>query len=84
MTNSLVGDHQVAVVDVDEGVLEGSDMFGTNLYGFLVTIDQLACRGTRLRLSTSMGDMTVEKVWIVDFLSFLTSLLYNKPCLKIS
>ena len=45
MTNSLVGDHQVAVVDVDEGVLEGSDMFGTNLYGFLVTIDQLACRG---------------------------------------
>ena len=24
--NSLVGDHQVAVVDVDEGVLEGSDM----------------------------------------------------------
>ena len=57
--NSLVGDHQVAVVDVDEGVLEGSDMFGTNLYGFLVTIDQLACRGTRLRLSTSMGDMKV-------------------------
>ena len=29
MTNSLVGDHQVAVVDVDEGVLEGSDMSGT-------------------------------------------------------
>ena len=29
MTNSLVGDHQVAVVDVDEGVLEGSDMAGT-------------------------------------------------------
>ena len=24
MTNSLVGDHQVAVVNVDEGVLEGS------------------------------------------------------------
>ena len=44
MTNSLVGDHQVAVVDVDEvavvdvdeGVLEGSDMSGTNLNGFLV------------------------------------------------
>ena len=29
MTNSLVGDHQVAVVNVDEGVLEGSDMPGT-------------------------------------------------------
>ena len=38
MTNSLVGDHQVAVVDVDEGVLEGSDMSGTNLNGFLVKI----------------------------------------------
>ena len=45
MTNLLVGDHQVAVVyidevvvvDVDEGVLEGSDMSGTNLNGFLVT-----------------------------------------------
>ena len=61
MTNSLVGDHQVAVstsmrvfykgptclglilmdhhvavVDVDEGVLEGSDMSGTHLNGFLV------------------------------------------------
>ena len=29
MANSLVGDHQVAVVNVDEGVLEGSDMSGT-------------------------------------------------------
>ena len=29
MTNSLVGDHQVAVVNVNEGVLEGSDMSGT-------------------------------------------------------
>ena len=28
ITNWLVGDHQVAVVDVDEGVLEGSDMSG--------------------------------------------------------
>ena len=36
MTNSLVGDHQVAVVNVDEGVLEGSDMPGTRLNGFLV------------------------------------------------
>ena len=32
---SLVGDHQVAVVDVDEGVLEGSDMCGSRLNGFL-------------------------------------------------
>ena len=39
MTNLLVGDHQVAVVhvdevavvDVNEGVLEGSDMSGTHL-----------------------------------------------------
>ena len=29
-------DHQVAVVDVDEGVLEGSDMSGIHLNGFLV------------------------------------------------
>ena len=36
MTNSLVGDHQVVVVDVDEGVLEGSDMSKSRLNGFLV------------------------------------------------
>ena len=36
MTNSLVEDHQVAVVDVNEGVLEGSNMSGTHLSGFLV------------------------------------------------
>ena len=36
MTNLLVGDHQDAVVDVDEGVLEGSDMSGTHPNGFLV------------------------------------------------
>ena len=36
MTNSLVGYHQVAVDDVDEGVLEGSNMSGTHLNGFLV------------------------------------------------
>ena len=43
MMNLLVGDHQVAVVDVDEvvvddvdeGVLEVSDMSGTRLNGFL-------------------------------------------------
>ena len=34
MTNSLVG-YQVAVVDVDEGVLEGSQMSGIHLNGFL-------------------------------------------------
>ena len=36
MKNSLVGDHQVVVVDVYEVVLEGSDMIGTHLNGFLV------------------------------------------------
>ena len=36
MTNSLVGNHQVAVVDVDEEILEGSDMSRTHLNGFLV------------------------------------------------
>ena len=36
MTRSLVGDDQVAAVDVDEGVLERSDMSGTYLNGFLV------------------------------------------------
>ena len=35
MTNLLVGDHQVAVVDVDEGALEVSDISGTRLNGFL-------------------------------------------------
>ena len=34
MTNSLVGDHQVVVFDVDEGVLEGSGMSGTQLNGY--------------------------------------------------
>ena len=36
MMNSLVGDHQVAVVDVSEGVLVESDMSGTHLNGFLM------------------------------------------------
>ena len=37
MTNLLVGDHQVVVVDIDdEGVLEGSDMSWTHLNSFLV------------------------------------------------
>ena len=36
MTNSLVGDHQIVVVAVYEVVLEGSDMIGTHLNGFLV------------------------------------------------
>ena len=35
MTNLLVGDHQVVVVDVDEGVLEGSDMSGIHPNGSL-------------------------------------------------
>ena len=38
MTNLLVGDHQVVVVDVDEGVLEGSDMSGTHLNGLFVCL----------------------------------------------
>ena len=36
MTNPLVWDHQVTVVNVDEGVLEGSNMSWTDLNGFLV------------------------------------------------
>ena len=36
MIKSLVGDNQVVVVDVDEGVLEESDMSVTHLYGILV------------------------------------------------
>ena len=36
MTNSLLGNDQVVVVDVDEGVPEGSDMSGTHLNEFLV------------------------------------------------
>ena len=35
MTNSLIGDHQVGVVDVDEGV-EVSGISGTHLNGFPV------------------------------------------------
>ena len=37
MMNALVGDHQVAVVDIDEGVIEGSNISGTLLNGSLVT-----------------------------------------------
>ena len=36
MTNSLVGDHQVVIVEAGECVLEGSDMSGTHLQEFLV------------------------------------------------
>ena len=36
MIKSLVGDNQVVVVDVDEGVLEESDMSWNHLNGFLV------------------------------------------------
>ena len=36
MTNLLVADHQDAVVDANEAVLEGSDMSWTHLNGFLV------------------------------------------------
>ena len=36
MMNLLVGDHQVAVVDFDEGVLEESNMSGAHLNRFLV------------------------------------------------
>ena len=36
MTNSLVEDNRVTLVDVDEGVLVESDMSGTHLDGFLV------------------------------------------------
>ena len=43
MTNSLVGDHQVVVVDVDKSVIEGSDMFGTHLNEFLVKIRYKTC-----------------------------------------
>ena len=35
MTSPLAVDHQVVVVDVDEGVLERSDMSWTHLDGFL-------------------------------------------------
>ena len=42
MTNSLVGDHQDAVVNVDEGVLEGSDMSGTSIIiNVIVTKDPI-------------------------------------------
>ena len=34
--NLIVGDRKVTVVEVDEGVLEGSDMSGIHLKGFLV------------------------------------------------
>ena len=36
MTNSLVEDNRVTLVDVDEGVLVESDMSGTHLNGFLM------------------------------------------------
>ena len=36
MPNMLVWENQVAVVDNDEGDLEGSDMYEPHLNGFLV------------------------------------------------
>ena len=36
MTNSLVEDNRVALVDIDEGVLVESDMSGTYLNGFFM------------------------------------------------
>ena len=36
MTNSFVDDSQVVIVDVDEGVLEGSVIYGTHLIGFFM------------------------------------------------
>ena len=36
MTNLLAGDHLVDVLNVDEGVLEGFDLSGTDFIGFLV------------------------------------------------
>ena len=43
MTNSLVEDNRVDLVDVDEGVLEGCDVSGTRLNGFLVKIRHKTC-----------------------------------------
>ena len=40
MANMLVGIHQVAIVDVDEGILEESR---THLNGFLVKIRHITC-----------------------------------------
>ena len=36
MTNLLVRDHEVAVVDIDAGVLEVSNISGAHFNGFLV------------------------------------------------
>ena len=36
MTNSLVVHHQVEVINVDDGVLEVTEISGTHLNGFLV------------------------------------------------
>ena len=66
MTNLLVGDNQVVVVDVDQGVLERSDLSGTHLNGFLVKIRYKTCINVKLTLMTNslVGD---HQVAVVDF-----------------
>ena len=43
MTNLPVGDHHVAVINVVEGVIEGSDISGTYIKGVLVKNLALKC-----------------------------------------
>ena len=64
MTNLLVGDNQVVVVDVDEGVLERSDLSGTHLNGFLVKVRYKTCINVKLTLMTNSlgGDNQVAVV----------------------
>ena len=53
MTNSLVEDNRVDLVDVDEGVLEGCDVSGTHLNGFLVKIRYKTCIIVKLTWMTN-------------------------------
>ena len=60
MTNSLVEDNRVALVDVDEGVLVESDMSGTFLKGLLEKNHLLSCLVSFANLL--IGDQLVDIV----------------------
>ena len=53
MTNSLVGDHEVAVINVDEDVLEGFDCCDNFLFQFMyISLEKMRIKGIVSTLHT--------------------------------